>query len=162
MNFFNFPGWKESDYIIEPLAFTRKLNFYNNYKILWPLPKIGTWAFKYKNGCVIGQVTVVSQLSYEFYMLAKNWETQSNQTFLHYLTLAKMQLFPSIFKKIPAGLFHYSIFYGQNLLFSHLIIHRRLQTFALAGASGGERQKYGANLRIRGVWGHAPWEIFFW
>ena len=39
--------------------------------------------------------------------------------------------------------------------------HRRLQTYPLEGASGCERQKYGANWRIRGVWGHAPWEIVF-
>ena len=38
--------------------------------------------------------------------------------------------------------------------------HRRLQTFALAGASGSQRQKYAVNLRIRGVWGHSPGEIF--
>ena len=35
-----------------------------------------------------------------------------------------------------------------------LLGHWRLQTFALAGPSGGERQKYGANSQIRGVWGH--------
>ena len=39
--------------------------------------------------------------------------------------------------------------------------HWRLQTFALAGASGGERQRYGANSRLRGVWGHAPGENIF-
>ena len=42
-----------------------------------------------------------------------------------------------------------------------ILPHRRLQTFALEVATGSERQKYGANYRIRGVWGHAPWDIFF-
>ena len=39
--------------------------------------------------------------------------------------------------------------------------HRRLQTFALAGASGGERQKYGANLQIGGSGGMPPGKHFF-
>ena len=37
---------------------------------------------------------------------------------------------------------HYGVS-GENLTLP--LAHRRLQTFALAGASGGEHQKYGAN-----------------
>ena len=40
-------------------------------------------------------------------------------------------------------------------------LHRQLQIFALEGATGGERQKYVANKRIRGHWDIPRRKYFF-